>query len=76
MGVSLWGFKSPLPHHLFTRVSEVVGFKKEVFKGFSASSMLENLLFYAFPWFKMFRFFIWTWLSTTSGIAGGLAWIN
>ena len=58
MGVSLWGFKSPLPHHLFTRISETVGLKKVVFKGFSALSMLENLFFSGFPWFRVFRFFI------------------
>ena len=58
MGVSLWGFKSPLPHQVFTRVSAEVGFNKAVFKGFSVFRTLENLFFFGFPWFRVFRFFI------------------
>ena len=58
MGVSLWGFKSPLPHHLFTSVLAEVRFRKSVFKGFSAFSMLENLFFSGFPCFMVFKFFI------------------
>ena len=65
MGVSLWGFKSPLPHHLFKRVSAVEGFKKVVFKGFSAIKMLENLFFSGFSWLIVFRSLIYIALYLT-----------